>query len=508
MSSSIGKNTIYLYIRSFLTLLISLYTSRIILDKLGIDDYGIYNTVGSITTSLSFLTGALGLATSRFLTYDLGKGIEEKLSHTFRCIFTLYLILGIIVVLFFESFGPWFINNKLVFDVSRTTAVNWVFHLSIATVVFSLLMAPFSSMVIAHEKMNFFAYVGVFEAVAKLIICCLIAMTSYDRLIFYAVLLLAISIIQCALYVVYCKRKFRETKLVPLIHKETMLSIGNFASWSLLGQFSVMLRMQGINIITNMFFGPAIVAARAISTQVDGALNTFVSNFMAATNPQIVKRHAAGEEGSSRALVQKTIILAMLLATIICIPVVLNADFILGQWLKRVPDYAVPFTQIILMQSIFATIENGLYSVFYSQGRVKENALVSPTLSIVMFFIVYILFKNGYSPLWLSYCYIICIMLSCLLVKPILIHHLFKYDWSFFRKIYFAILKLIIILTPIMLLHLYFINDTTWLILILETVVIVTYVMAMSYFFVVDDEMRQYFKIIVRRGISILRAMH
>jgi len=502
MNNSIGKNTVYLYIRSLFTLVITLYTSRVVLDKLGISDFGIYNTVGSVTASLSFITGALGLATSRFITYDLGKKEINKLVITFRCIFTLYIIITFIMLIFFETAGPWFINNKLVFAPSRATAVQTVFHISILSVIFYVLQVPFTSLVIAHEKMDFFAFMGVLDAVSKLLVCYLLVISSHDRLITYSVLLLSVNILQLFVYVIYCKKKFIETKLKLCLDVKTIKSVGGFASWSLLGQLSLMLQQQGANIITNMFFGPTIVAARAISIQVSGAVDKFVSNFMTAGTPQIVKRHASGNEEASKQLVRKIIIIALLLATIVCFPLSLNADFILHLWLKEVPDYAVAFTQIILIQSIFNTIENGLYSIFYSQGRIKENAMISPLLSIIMFCVVYFMFKCGADPLALSYCYLINVIISCLVVKPLLIHFLFHYEWKFFRQIYRSIFILIILLSPFVIMRSVYISVISWKTIILETFILYAYLAFISYYLIFDKEMRLVLKTVLKNKIS------
>ena len=321
---------------------------------------------------------------------------------------------------------------------------------------------------------------------------------SFDKLIIYAVLLLSVQIILWSINFLFAKTHYCETVLKLKLEKKTLRSIGSFAGWSMIGQFSTTLKIQGVNIITNMFFGSAVVAARAISTQVDHAVNTFVSNFMTAVNPQILKRHAAGNDNSSNGLVQKSTVFSFVLATLICFPVALNADFILNVWLKEVPKYAVPFVQIIMIQSAFGAIENGLYSIFYSRGRVKENALVTPVLGILMFVVVYVLFKMGYSPLSLSYVYLIQVLLSCLLVKPLLIHKIFGYEKGFFIKIDIACIKLLFSTVPILLVHLLLIKEATWVSFIIETVLSCSYLGFISYFFVIDASIRNHFALIVK----------
>lgn len=491
-ANNIGKNTVYLYVRSIVTMLISLFTSRVILDKLGVDDYGLYNTVGSITAFLSFLTSSLSLATSRFITYDLGKGDTSKLKNTFETILTLYLLLAVLIIISLEAVGPWFINNKLVFESSRAEAVNWVFHISVLTVIVSMFSAPFKTLVIAHEDMSFFAYMSIFDALAKLSICYLVSTTAFDRLIVYALLILAVEFVLLCIYILFSKLKYEEAVIRLRLQKDIVKEIGTFTGWSLLGRLSGVLQMQGVNIITNMFFGPAVVAARAISMQVNNALYSFIGNFMTAVQPQIVKRSASGDDESSNLLVQKSTIIAFILASLICFPFILNADFILRLWLKEVPQYAVIFVQIILFQSIFATIENGMYSIFFKRGRVKENALISPLIGILMFVLVYILFKNGFSPVSLSYCYLASVIISGMIVKPYLIHRIFHFKLSFFLNIFIPCIKLVLLLLPFFVFHKLLIDDKTdiWF-FIIESTLCVVYLLVASYFFVLDKGTRK-----------------
>lgn len=489
-TGQIGKNTFYLYIRSFATLIISLYTSRVILDKLGIDDFGLYNTVGSITGMLTFLTTSLSLATSRYITYDLGSGDKARLQNTFGTILSIYLILTALIVISLELIGPWLISNKIVYEPSRAFAVNAVFHISVITVVVSMLSGPFSSLIIAHEDMNFFAFIGIFDAVAKLGICYLISTTPFDRLIVYAVLIFAVQLVELILNTGFVKKRYKDFKIRASLQKETAKSIGDFTGWSLIGSFSVVLQTYGVNIITNMFFGPAVVAARALSMQVSNAANTFIQSFMTAVKPQIVKRHAAGDEDSSNRLVQKSTIVSFILAALLCFPIILNTEYILNLWLKEVPEYAVVFVQLILVQTMFSPIENGLYSIFYTKGRIKENALVSPVIAIIMFVVVYILFKLGCSPVSLSYCFLISILLTCLIVKPILLKRLFNYDRDFFMQINIPCFKLLLLLTPVFILHLIFVKEVTFVVFVIETVLTLIYSSAVSYFFVLDKDLR------------------
>lgn len=427
-NNSIAKNTIVLYIRMVLTMIISLYTSRVILKILGVEDYGIYQSVGGIVGFLTFINGALSTGTSRFLTYELGTGNFEKLKKVFSTTLIIHIIIAIIVAILAETIGLWFLYNKLVIPSERFDAAVYAFHISILTSIFTLTQVPYNASIISHEKMNIFAYMSLIEVSAKLGIVYLLSIGNIDKLKLYATLLFIIQISLMLLYRIYCTRNFKETKFYLIFDKSIFKEISSFSGWSLIANASTALNSQGILILLNIFFEPAIVAARSISIQVNMAANQLVNNFRTAVNPQIVKRLAANDiEGSQKLLLNSTKF-SYYLMMIICVPLFFLADPILHLWLVNVPPYATPFLQLILIQSLIQVFDTSFYTALYAKGRLKENALLSPTIGLIRFPIIYILFKLGYSPLSLSWACIATYSVLSFIIKPYLIIKIAGYN--------------------------------------------------------------------------------
>lgn len=427
-NNSIAKNTIVLYIRMVLTMIISLYTSRVILKILGVEDYGIYQSVGGIVGFLTFINGALSTGTSRFLTYELGTGNFEKLKKVFSTTLIIHIIIAIIVAILAETIGLWFLYNKLVIPSERFDAAVYAFHISILTSIFTLTQVPYNASIISHEKMNIFAYMSLIEVSAKLGIVYLLSIGNIDKLKLYATLLFIIQISLMLLYRIYCTRNFKETKFYLIFDKSIFKEISSFSGWSLIANASTALNSQGVLILLNIFFEPAIVAARSISIQVNMAANQLVNNFRTAVNPQIVKRLAANDiEGSQKLLLNSTKF-SYYLMMIICVPLFFLADPILHLWLVNVPPYATPFLQLILIQSLIQVFDTSFYTALYAKGRLKENALLSPTIGLIRFPIIYILFKLGYSPLSLSWACIATYSVLSFIIKPYLIIKIAGYN--------------------------------------------------------------------------------
>lgn len=433
----IAKNTIFLYFRMMFTMLVSLYTSRIILQKLGVDDYGIYQAVGGIVGFLSFINNALATGSSRFLTYALGEKDFEKLRKTFSTTLNVHIIIALFVIIIAETVGLWFLHNKMVIATERLSAAEYVYHLSIITAAFTLTQVPYNATIIAHEKMSIYAYVSIVEVSAKLAICFLLSIGNFDKLKLYATLLLIIQIGLMIFYRIYCRNKFEESRFSMSFDRKIFKEIASFSGWSLFASSSTALNSQGILLLLNMFFSPAVVAARAISLQVNMAANQFVTNFRTAVNPQIVKKLASKDvEGSHQLLLESTKY-SYYLMLCLCLPICLLAHPLLQLWLGVVPEYATIFLQLIIVQSLFQVFDTSFYTALYAIGRLKENALISPTLGLVRFPIIYLLFKWGFSPVALSWASLITYAILGLMVKPILIVKLANYSmadiWGVFR---------------------------------------------------------------------------
>lgn len=430
-SKTIARNTVFLYISMAVTMVITLYMSRVILEKLGVDDYGIYQTVGGIVGFLSFLNGALSTGTSRFLTFELGAGTFKRLKKTFSTLLTTHILLGVIILILAETLGLWFVYNKMVIAPARIDAGIFTYHISILTAMVSLTQVPFTASIISHEKMGVYSILSIIDAFFKLGVCYLIGVGGLDKLQFYAFLLFVEHLILLLLYVIYCIKKFPETKYKPCLDWKLLKPVLSFSGWSLFAQGATAFSNQGILVLLNMFFAPAVVTARAISLQVNSATNHFVNNFRTAVNPQIVKLYAIKDfDGSKRLLLQSTKV-SFCLMLMISLPVFFLADPLLHLWLgQNVPEYTVAFLQIVIIQSLFQVFDTSFYSALYTKGRLKENALLSPLILYLAFPIIYFLFKAGCSPLALSWAYLVCFALIGLIVKPILIVKIVDYKWK------------------------------------------------------------------------------
>ena len=331
------------------TMVISLFTSRIILQKLGVDDYGIYQAVGGVVGFLSFINGALSTGSSRFLTYALGEGNVEKFKRTFSTTLNIHILIAILIVIVAETIGLWFLYHKMVIAPDRLSAAVYTYHLSILTAVFTLTQVPYNATIVAHEKMSIYAYMSIFEVSAKLLICYLLTIGNFDRLMMYATLLLVVQVGCMCFYRFYCTHHFEEARFSFSFDKKIFKEIAGFSGWSMFANASIALNSQGVLILLNMFFAPAVVAARAISLQVNMAANQFVSNFRQAANPQIVKKYASGDYEGSKHLLLESTKYSYYMMYLIALPVCLLAYPLLKLWLGVVPDYTVPFLQIVIV---------------------------------------------------------------------------------------------------------------------------------------------------------------
>lgn len=417
-NKTIAKNTLLLYMRMMVIMVVSLYTSRVILQYLGVDDYGIYQAVGGIVGFMTFLYTALASGSSRFMTFALGKGDKELLNDTFSTVFTVHMVLAVLVVLIAETVGLWYLYNKMVIPVDRMNAAIWVFHLSILTMAINITQVPYSGVINAHEKFSIYAYISIVEAFLRLSIVFLLDIGGHDKLIMYAVLYFLVQVTIRFFYRWYCTSRFSECRLQFKFKKDLFRQIASFSGWNLFANVTIALNNQGILLLLNLFFSPAVVAARALSLQVDGAITHFVNSFKSASNPQIVKRYAAGDIKGSQMLTLQTSNLAYYLMLALVVPVCISAHPLLHLWLTEVPEYTVIFLQLIAIKSLFDTLNSCFYSAFYASGRLRENAIVSPLLNLIRFIIIYFFFRQGYSPVVLSYAGIIAIAIMALIIKP------------------------------------------------------------------------------------------
>ena len=412
----IAKNTLLLYFRMLFMMVVSLYTSRVILNALGVEDFGIYNVVGGVVAMFTVISGSLSAAISRFITYELGKGDQSKLNKIFSASVTIQLLLSLIIVVLIESVGVWFLNAKMTIPADRVTAANWVLQFSIITFVINLISVPYNAAIIAHERMSAFAYISILEAIGKLAIAFFIMWSPIDKLIYYAILMCTVAVIVRLTYGHYCKKHFTECTYHFHWDKDILKQMFGFAGWNFIGASSVVFRDQGGNIILNIFFGPTVNAARGIANQVNTAITGFVQNFMTALNPQITKSYASGDGEYMMTLIFQGARLSFYMLLLLSLPVLINTHYILVIWLKIVPEHAVLFVRLILIFAMCESISNPLITAMLSTGKIRNYQIVVGGLQLLNLPLSYLCLKTGFVPESILVVAII-ISLACLFAR-------------------------------------------------------------------------------------------
>jgi len=394
----IAKNTLVLYFRMLFLMLISLYTSRVILDALGVEDYGIYNVVGGFVSMFALISAALTSACSRFLNFELGKGDPERQNVVFSTAVTIQWGLAILVAVLSEAIGVWYVNNVMVLPPERLTAANWCFQFSVFNFCMNLITVPYNASIIAHERMKAFAYVSIYQGLAVLAISFLVSWLPLDRLIFYAFMLLVVQFSVRYAYQVYCRRNFQECIYVRVFDKPLFKHMLSYSVWHLVGNGASILKGHGVNIVLNFFFGPTVNAARAIANQVDSAVNQFASSFMMAMNPQITQSYARGELRSMFQLVNRGSRFSFYLIFLLALPLIINTDYILHLWLKEIPDHTVPFIQLTLVSMIISSVSKSLMTAQNATGNVRNYQLIVGGILLLNLPFSYLLLSFGMMP--------------------------------------------------------------------------------------------------------------
>ncbi len=397
-SQRIVKNTLLLYVRTFFLMIISLYTSRIILNALGVVDYGIYNVVGGVVTMFSMISGSLSTAISRFLTFAIGKRNIEKLNDIFSTSVNIQLILGLVIVLFAETIGLWFLKYKMVIPEDRVIAAFWVYQFSILTFVINLISIPYNAVIIAHEHMSAFAYISILEGVGKLVIAFSISVSPINRLVFFALMTAALGVIIRLTYGWYCKKHFPESSYHFKLNRKLLQEMFGFAGWNFLSSSAMILREYGGNIVINLFCGPAVNASRAIAAKVNTTVQGFITNFTMAVNPQITKSYAAGDYEYMLKLIYQGSRLSFYMMFILSLPIILNAHYILQLWLGFVPEYTVSFVCLILLLAMSDILSNTLITSILATGRVRNYQIVVSSAQLMNLPISYVCLRLGCAP--------------------------------------------------------------------------------------------------------------
>ena len=382
----------------FVTMAVSLYTSRVVLQVLGVSDYGLYNVIGGVVASFSMLSAALMVGTQRFLTYAMGEKDEEKLKRTFSIAFGLHVFFALIVLVLAETVGLWFVQTKMSIPDSRMIATLWVYQFSIIAFIINLVQVPFQSCLISHERMNMYAYMSIYDVVMKLLVIFVIIILPEDKLILYGAMILLVQISTVLIYNVYCRKNFSECTFKIQTDRRLTKEVLSYTGWNLFGGGLGFVTGQGINILFNIFCGTIVNAAQGITQSINTIINQFVTNFQTAVNPQIIKQFAAKEYNSLHRLVINNSRLAEYLYLFIAIPIFIEIEFILKIWLGEVPDITPIFVRIILIQSALSPIDYPVGMLIHASGKMKWPSIITVIPLYSIFVIAYFLLKRDYSP--------------------------------------------------------------------------------------------------------------
>lgn len=384
-SRTVAKNTLFLYLRMIVTLVISLYTSRVVLHNLGISDFGLYNVVGGFITIFSFINNSMAQATQRFITYSLGEGDKYKTMAIFSQSFYIHALIGLVILFVSESVGLWYFYNYLVIEPGREFAAMVIYQISVVVTMINILIVPFRAMIVAYEKMSTFAYITIFEVAMKLVIAIVLSICIFDKLIVYGILMTIVTIVTALCFFIYSKRKFETCKFIRIHDKNTIREMTSFASWSMLGSLAAAGYGQGLNLVINAFFGTTVNAARGISVQIQSIVRGFASNFQLALNPQITKSYASNDKEYFFSLIYKGSLFSFFLFYFVAFPVFMEIDKFLEIWLVEVPLHSDNFVRLMLAISCVEVLASSLNVGIQASGRVK---VLETTVSIILLLIL------------------------------------------------------------------------------------------------------------------------
>ena len=410
------KNTILLYFRMILMMCINLYTSRIVLQTLGVEDYGIYDVVGGVVILFSFINDGMTTSTLRFLTIELGTGNKKKLHEVFVASLQVHLLISLLIVLLSESVGLWFLLERMVIPANRMQAALFCYQLSIFTAVVNIMSYPYNAAIIAHERMAAFAYISIIDAVLKLLLVYLLLVFDYDRLILYALLYAAEKLLIRSFYNLYCTRHFDECHYQWIYRKKVLQEMLAFAGWNVWGNLSYILSSQGLNMVLNVFFGPIANAARAVSVQVQGAVSQLAGNFQMAINPQITKTYACGQLQETHQLIFRSSRFTFCLLLILCLPIIVETPAILGIWLKNVPDNSVAFIRLLLIVQMVQQNANPLSTALAATGKIRKCEFINGMLMLSIVPIAFVVLEMGGAS-WSVFAVHLCVVVICFIVR-------------------------------------------------------------------------------------------
>ena len=441
----IAKNSLYLYIRLFLMMAITLYTSRVVLDCLGEDDYGIYNVVGGVVAMFAFIQNSLIIAIQRFITFELGTGNKDRLHKIFSTSVNIQFIIALIILVLTETIGLWFLNTKMSIPEGRMDAANFVLQCSIITTMISLIIVPYNATIIAHEHMDVFAYFSIIEAILKLSIAYLLYISQFDKLKIYVILLLLVTVLMQFIYSSYCRRKFEEAHFRFGLDKNLFKEMASFAGWSFIGNTSTMLNTHGVNMLINVFFGVKVNAARAIAIQVESGLQQFVNGFTTAINPQITKSYASNELSDLYLLICRGSKFSFFIMLFMAVPIIVESDTILSLWLKEVPAYTSIFLKLVVIYTLITSLANSMVTGILATGNIKRYQIEMNIVSILIFPLSWIAYDLG-APAYMTYIIAIIIMFLLTFIRLKELRRLMNFPVKIYLSQYMTVMFIVCIL--------------------------------------------------------------
>ena len=451
--SRVMRNTALLYFRMALMMCINLYTSRVVLQVLGVEDYGVFYVVWGLVYIFGFINDSMTASTQRFLTFELGTGNKQRLHEVFITSVHIHFLISLIVILLSETGGLWFLLEKMVIPEGRQTAALWCYQLSVVTAVAEVMSCPYQSVIIAREKMSAFAYISIVDAVLKLAIVGMLLLSDYDRLIVYAILYTCEKLLIRLIYNIYCTKHFEESRYRWFYDKSLFGKMSSFAGWSMFGNLAYVLYMQGPNMLLNVFFGPVANAAQAAASQAQGAIGQFSRNFQVAINPQITKSYASEQLKEMHLLIYRGSRLTFCLLLILCIPLMVETPTVLGLWLKEVPEGAVIFLRFLLVILLVQQTASPLITAIAATGKIRKYEMITGGLMLTIVPVAYIVLRMGGCP-WSVFAVYLCIVVLtfvatlCITLPPIKLS-LKEYFYNVLKPC--AILLILSLIVPVML---------------------------------------------------------
>lgn len=497
----IAKNTLVLYVRMLFIMAVTLYTSRVVLKTLGVDDYGIYNVIGGVVAMMGLLKGAMSAATTRFLTFELGKNDFEQLSKTYSISVIIYILICVVFILLAETIGLWFLNTELTIPNERLNAANWVYQFTVISVFIEMLTQPYNAVIISHEKMSFYAYVSILEVILRLLIVYFLIILPYDHLTFYGLLMMITSIIVCLTYHIYCKYKFPECKFKVYRDKKLFLELLSYSGWNLFGSASSLIKGQGLNILLNMFFTPAVNAARGIAFQINGAISQFSQNFYTAVRPQITKYYAQDDLLNMFKLVIRSSKLSFYLNLMLGVPLIIETPEIIDLWLGQELDYVVVFSRLIIVISMIDAMAQPLMTSIHSTGHVSLYQSLVGTMNILNLPISYFFLKLGYTPVVVFYISLIITTISLFVRLIIVKRYIPSFPVSSYVIDVFCVCILVTLISIIVPLILYYYFDNSISSVLIVCIISEISIISTVYIVGLKDDERKFVKQVVKKKL-------